>query len=71
MGDEYVMMGLINTLYKSVVHSCLRGISHINNQEIQWTIYTQNIKSFFFNLIIKRINNIAISAFRTGFQLLH
>ena len=24
-GDEYVMMGRINDLYKSVVHSCLRG----------------------------------------------
>ena len=24
-GDECVMMGRINDLYKSVVHSCLRG----------------------------------------------
>ena len=25
-GDEYVMMGLTVALYKSVVHSCLRGV---------------------------------------------
>ena len=39
MGDQYGMLGLNNVLYKTIAHSCLRGVFQFMRGQFYWRMF--------------------------------